>query len=199
MFLRLIRYVLAAALMIIGTYALAQDRLPPPVNGVTFEEWAAGSARLANNQPLADVLKVLNVDQATWNKTNELFIEALRKGDPASYMYRRYAEVFSNPSVGRFKGRSDQPELEGKLATFEDYARVQADLTVGSEFGKDPQEILKAHNLTVYEFSQEAGNWVKVMAQVAGSGDNERLARMDRIREKFEAEYRARYKGGASD
>jgi hypothetical protein len=190
---RPIRHALAAAFLLAACAAHADDRLPPPVNGVTFDEWAAGSARLANQQPLADVLKVLNIDEAHWNQTNQAFIDALKHGDPGSYMYIHYGEVFANPAVGRFKGRNDQPEIQGKLATFDDYARVQADLTVASEFGKDPQEVLKRHNLTVYEFSQEAGNWVQVMARAAGTGDMES---MDRVMRKYEAEYREKYRNG---
>jgi hypothetical protein len=191
MLLRSIRHMLAAAFLVIAFGAHAQETLPPPVNGITFEEWAAGNARLSNQQPLADILAVLKVDEATWNATNQAFIKTLQEGDPASYTFKRYAEVFANPAAGRFKGRNDQPEIEGKLATFEDYARVQAHLTVASEAGEDPEAVLKEHNLTAYEFSQESGNWVRVMTKAAGTDEMER---MDNIREYFEAEYRARYK-----
>lgn len=191
--LRPIRSALAAAFILAAGAALADDRLPPPVNGVTFEEWAAGNARLSNQQPLADILKVLNVDEAHWNQTNAAFLDALKHGDPASYMYIHYGEVFANPAVGRFKGRNDQPEIEAKLATFDDYARVQADLTVSAEFGKDPQDVLKQHNLTVYEFSQEAGNWVKLMGKAAEAGQTEKTEKMNRVMQKYEAEYRKKY------
>lgn len=193
--LRPVRHLLlAAALTLAAGVAQADGKLPPPVNGISFDEWAAGNARLANRQPLADILKVLNVDEAHWNQANLAFIDALKHGDPGSYMFIHYGDVFSNPAVGRFKGRNDQPEIEAKLATFDDYARVQADLTVSAEFGKDPQAVLKRHNLTVYEFSQEAGNWVHVMAKAAGTGTDE-MEQMDRVMKKYEALYRAEYKG----
>lgn len=191
MLLRSIRYVLAAVFILMASGAEAQNALPPPVNGITFEEWAAANARLSNQQPLDDILKALEVDEAKWKQSNQAFLAALKTGDPTSYMFARYAEVFANPAVGRFKGRNDQPKLTGKLETFEDYARVQADLTVSSEFGKDPQAVLREHNLTVYEFSQEAAPWVRAMARLAGT---EEMERMNQIREEFEAEYRARYK-----
>lgn len=191
MFRGAIRHAIAITFILTAFGAQAESTLPPPVNGVTFEEWAAANARLANQQPLPDILKVLNVDEATWTKTNAAFLKALQTGDPASYTFQRYGEVFANPAVGRFKGRNDQPQIKGKLATFEEYARVQADLTAGSEAGIDPQVILKAHDLTVYEFSQEAGRWVQAMAAAAGS---DKMENMDRIMHDFEAEYRARYK-----
>jgi hypothetical protein len=191
-----IRHVLAAIFLVMAFGAQAQDTLPPPVNGITFEEWAAANARLSNQQPLADVLKVLNVDEAKWNQSNQAFLDALKAGDPASHMFARYAEVFADPAVGRFSARSDTPQIVGKLATFADYADVQADLTVSSEFGKDPQAVLKAHNLTVYEFSQEAKPWVQRMAHAAGTDEMEQ---MNQIREEFEAEYRERYKREAKN
>jgi hypothetical protein len=187
---RTIRLALAAIFLIFAPAALAGDDLPAPVNGITFEEWAAGNARLADNQALGDMLGVLGVDETTWNATNEAFLEELRKGDPAGSMYRRYAEVFADPAVGRFKGAAETPDVKGKLASFDDYARVQAHLSVGSRAGDDPEKILKEHDLTVYEFSQEARPWVQAMAKAAGNGDMEE---MNIIMEEYTERYRARY------
>lgn len=186
-----LRTILAMAFLLLAPAAFAGDNLPAPINGITFEEWAAGNARLANEQKLADVLTVLGVDETTWNDTNTAFIDVLRKGDPTSYTYRRYAEVFADPAVGRFKDAGDKPTLKGKLATFEDYARVQAHMTVGYEAGQDPQAILKEHDLTVYEYSQEAKPWVAEMARAAGSG---KMDELNVVMDHYTAVYRARYK-----
>lgn len=188
---RAIRTILAAAFLLLAPAAFAGDTLPAPINGITFEEWAAGNARLSNEQKLADVLKVLGVDEKTWNDTNAAFIKVLQNGDPTSYTFRRYAEVFADPAVGRFKGAGDQPAVKGKLATFEDYARVQAHLTVGSQAGEDPQAILKEHDLTVYEFSQEAKPWVQEIARAAGSG---RIDELNVVMDHYTEVYKAKYK-----
>lgn len=188
--LRSVRLALAAIFLIMAPAAFAGDDLPAPINGITFEEWAAGNARLSNEQSMADVLKTLGVDEKTWNATNEAFIEELRTGDPASYMYRRYGEVFADPAVGRFKDLKDTPAIKGKLATFEDFARVQAHLSVGSRAGEDPDKILKEHDLTVYEFSQEAKPWVQAIARAAGSGTMDEL---NVVMEHYNEVYRARY------
>jgi len=185
-----IRLALAAAFLIVAPAAFADDALPAPVNGITFEEWAAGNARLANNQPMADMLDVLGIDEKTWNATNEAFLQELKKGDPAGYMYRRYAEVFADPAVGRFSRATDTPAIKGKLATFEDYARVQAHLSVGSRAGEDPEKILGEHDLTVYEFSQETKPWIQAMAKAAGS---DKLQEMDIIMQHYTEVYEARY------
>lgn len=186
-----LRRITAVAFLLLAPAAFAGDDLPAPVNGITFEEWAAGNARLSNNQTMADMLKVLGVDEKTWKATNDAFLLELKKGDPAGYMYRRYAEVFADPAVGRFKGAADKPQVKGKLASFDDYADVQAHLSVGYDAGVDPQVILKEHNLTVYEFSQESKPWVQSMATAAGSGKMEEL---NAIMESYKAMYRAKYK-----
>jgi hypothetical protein len=190
MTLRSIRLALAAVFLILAPAAFAGDDLPAPVNGITFEEWAAGNARLANNQPMAEMLKVLGVDEKTWNATNDAFLAELKKGDPAGPMYRRYAEVFADPAVGRFERAENTPEVQGKLATFDDYARVQAHLTVGSRAGDDPDKILKEHDLTVYEFSQETKPWVRAMANAAGS---DKMTEMDIVMQHYTEVYEARY------
>ena len=118
MTLHSIRLALAAAFLLFAPAAFAGDALPAPVNGISFEEWAAGNARLANNQPMAEMLKMLGVDEKTWNATNDAFLAELKKGDPAGPVYRRYAEIFADPAVGRFSKAKDTPEVKGKLATF---------------------------------------------------------------------------------
>lgn len=195
--LQALRYGAVAVLLLLALNACADEksppadpRLPQPVSGITFDEWAAGNARLANKQTLDGVLETLEVDKSQWDEANTAFTKALKERDPRSYTYQRYGEVFADPAVGRFAEAGDNPRLQGKLATFEDYARVQAHLTVATQAGKDPQEILKKHDLTVYEFSQESGRWVQEMARAAGGGD---IERMNRIREGFEAEYREKY------
>ncbi|TXS93823.1 hypothetical protein FV139_09305 [Parahaliea maris] len=170
---------------------LGEDALPPPVNGVSFEEWAAANARLANQQPQAEVLAVLGVDASQWERVNTEFLEALKQSGAGSPLMRRYAEIFAQPAVGRFAGQDSQPQVGNKLATYEDYARVQAHLTVASEYGEDPQKVLAEHDLTVYEFSQETGRWIQARARAAS--DRSEALRMNQIMAQFEEEYRQRY------
>jgi hypothetical protein len=184
-----IRLALSALFLVFAPAAFADDTLPAPVNGITFEEWAAGNARLANNQPMAEMLRVLGVDEKTWNATNDAFLAELKKGDPAGPVYRRYAEVFADPAVGRFRQAKDAPTVQGKLATFEDYARVQAHLSVGARAGDDPQKILREHDLTVYEFSQETKPWVQAMAKAAGS---DKMDEMNIVMQHYTEVYEAR-------
>ncbi|MFV0475975.1 MAG: DUF6620 family protein [Pikeienuella sp.] len=184
-----IRNAAAAALLLLTTAgAEAQETPPTPVNGVSFEEWTAGNARLADNRPLEEVLSILEIDEAQWNEAGETFMKVLSEGDPA--FITRYGEIFADPAVGRFADRDDNPKATGKLAAYEDYARVQAHLTVAAEAGVDPQQVLAEHDLSVYEFSQESGDWIRQMGEAVQDG---RIVEWNGIREDFEAEYRERY------
>ncbi|WP_063585462.1 hypothetical protein [Achromobacter ruhlandii] len=106
------RQAVAAALLLLAMHAQAQEGLPAPVNGITFEEWAAGNARLANNQPLDGVLKILKVDEGQWKQADAAFVEELKRRDPGSPTFMRYGEVFANPAVGRFANAAEQPKVE---------------------------------------------------------------------------------------
>ncbi len=187
---RPIRQAAATVLLLLAMNAYAEEGLPAPVNGITFEEWAAANARLANNQPLDGVLQVLRVNEGQWKQADAAFLQALKTGDPGSATFMRYGEVFANPAVGRFARAGDQPKVDGRLATYDDYARLQADMSAGVEAGKDPQTILKAYGLNVYQYSQESGKWVRMMATVNDPAELERLAA---IRDKYQREYRAKY------
>ncbi len=55
---------LAATLFLCATAGRAQE-VPKPVHGVTFEEWAAAAARLADSRDKSEVLKTLSIDDAT--------------------------------------------------------------------------------------------------------------------------------------
>ena len=56
---RTLRPALAAIFLMLAPAAFADD-LPAPVNGITFEEWAAGNARLAVlREPIGEELQLL--------------------------------------------------------------------------------------------------------------------------------------------
>lgn len=184
---------LAGALAASSAFAASLDT-PDPIHGVTFDEWTAVNARLSHGEALPGLLAKLSVSDAQWGEVNARFTDALAKGPPGNGLIDRYGEIFGDPRVGRFKDDAKPLEQKAKLASFEDYARVQAHLSVGVEAGVDPQAVLKEHGLTTWEFSQEAGNWVREYASAASKGDDgETIRRMQSVQLGFENEYRRRY------
>jgi hypothetical protein len=186
------KLILAASLTLAYTaIAIAQD-IPAPINGVTFQEWAAANARIANNMDRADVEKTLGVNDTQFKEIDDGFTQALKneKDDSQRPLAQAYGDAFANPNNGRFASSETQVALTGKLATFEDYARVQGHLQAATKLGIDPQKILEEHGLTVYEFSQEAGQWVqKLAAQARAGGDGQAILRWHERLAFYEAEY----------
>lgn len=174
--------------------ASAQD-IPAPIHGVTFEEWAAANARIANTMDKSEVENILGVTDAQFQEIDAGFTKAWKESpDPQREFSRLYGEAFANPNSGRFAKAPMQVAQKGKLATFEDYARVQGHLQAAVKFGVDPQKVLEQHGLTVYEFSQEAGQWVQKLANQANAGgDGHSIMQWHDRLAFYEAEYSERY------
>lgn len=173
--------------------ALAQD-VPAPMHGVSFEEWAAASARLANNEDKQKVLKVLEIDDKAFEDLSRYYGEAL-KNDKDFKLIALYGEAFSNPNSGRFATGAEPVSKERKLKTFEDYARVQGHLQAATAAKADPQEVLREHGLTVYEFSQDSAYWVGKLREQGMAGDTDGILKWNAALARYKAEYAPRYSG----
>ncbi len=166
------------------------EPLPEPVNGVTFEEWASANGRIANHQDKQEVIAILGLDMHSYEAVDVAFTEALKTSAPDGDIMRVFGEAFGDPNRGRF-AKTEQVDIEGKLATLDDYARVQGHLQAATELKLDPAKVLEEHNLTPYEFSQEAGRWVRVMAMEASkSSDN--VIKYNVAIERYRQEYLAK-------
>ena len=174
--------------------AVQSASLPEPVNGVTFEEWASANGRIADHQDKNEVLAVLGLNKAAFEAVDVAFTEVLKTSSPDSEVFRVYGEAFGDPNRGRFA--ATQPvDIDGKLATLEDYAKVQGHMQAATELKIDPATVLKEHDLTPYEYSQEAGRWVRVMAMQAAKGGDETLKFHDAI-ERWKQHYLAELSKG---
>ncbi|MFB9949790.1 hypothetical protein ACFFP0_13075 [Rhizobium puerariae] len=187
---------LLAATLVLMTLPMTgrAEELPAPVHGVTFEEWASANGRLANKMDRGEVLNVLQIDDAAFEEVNEHFLRVLKNGNPAGETFRVYGTAFGDPNQGRFKNAGKPVGTKNKLATFDDYARVQGHLQAATKAGIDPQKVLDEHNLTPYEYSQEAGKWVRQLAENASKENGaEATLKWNSTIEAYEAEYTARY------
>jgi hypothetical protein len=178
--------------------AAADDEAPPAVHGISFDEWTAANARLANGAALATLLPILQSSESDWRDANAAFLKALQDGPAGGRLIQRYGQVFANPYAGRF-GRPDPSlEIKAKLATFEDYARVQAQLSVGTRAGIDPQVILAENGLTVYEWSQESANWIRELAKEAEHPERGQNALRTQTMRIYELRFRKWYHLGSN-
>ncbi len=163
------------------------ETLPAPVNGVTFEEWASANGRIANNQDKAKVIAVLGLNNAAYEAVDVAFTEALKTSGSNGGIMRVFGEAFGDPNRGRFAA-TEQVDIEGKLATLDDYARVQGHLQAATQLKIDPAAVLEEHNLTPYEYSQEAGRWVRVIAMEAKK-DSSNTIKYNAAIQRYQQEY----------
>ena len=184
--------VLTLAFVVLASVVARAAEMPAPIHGVTFEEWAAANARIANNMDEKETLAVLDIDAAQFSEMSEAFTQAM-KDDKSFDLTTVYGRAFSNPNAGRYATAKDKVKLVGKLATFEDYARVQGHLQAGVKAGVDPQEVLKEHGLTVFEFSQESAAWVRMLSGQMPSPVDVSIEEWHDALAKYEAEYTAQY------
>ncbi|MBB4009146.1 hypothetical protein [Allorhizobium taibaishanense] len=186
--------VLASPIVIGLTLPTSAQSLPAPINGVSFEEWAAANARMANNMDKAEVERILGVTDTQFQEVGDGFTKEWKAApDPSGTFAKAYGEAFANPNGGRFAATPMDPHPTEKLASFEDYARVQGHLQAAVKFGIDPQTVLREHGLTTYEFSQEATRWVKKMTGDANNGDTQVIMHLHDRLAFYEAEYSKRY------
>jgi len=183
----------ALAIFSLPHLTFAQD-VPAPIHGVSFEEWAAASARLANNEDKEKVLKVLGIDEQAFEDINRNFSEAL-KNDKDFKLITLYGEAFGKPNSGRFASDAEPVATERKLKTFDDYARVQGHLEAATAAKVDPQQVLQEHGLTVYQYSQDSGYWVNKLREQGMAGDTAGILQWNATLARYKAQYSARYAG----
>lgn len=181
----------AGALSLASAEAWAQN-VPAPVHGVTFEEWAAASARLANKSSMDEVLKTLAIDDKAFENVNRTFGKAL-KDDKDFKLISLYGQAFSNPNAGRFGTDAPKVEYKRKLVSFDDYARLFGHMEAAGKAGVDPQAVLAEHGLTVFEYSQDSAYWMGKMREQSMSGDSAAINKWNAELARYEAEYAARY------
>nr|MDX8314721.1 hypothetical protein [Agrobacterium rosae] len=171
------------------TLPVLAEPLPAPVNGVTFEEWASANGRIANEQDPKDVIAVLDIDERTFEQINLSFIEALKNADTAGDTMRVYGEAFGDPNRGRFS-KTEKVQIEGKLATFDDYARLQGHMEASGELGITPQQVLDEHNLTPYEYAEESKRWMgRLVAEASKEHGADATAKWHEAIFAYKAEY----------
>ncbi|WP_310619551.1 hypothetical protein [Flexibacterium corallicola] len=167
--------------------------LPPPVHNVQFEEWAAGMARLINQQPLNEILTILEVDETEWNAVNAVFSKALTKRIYCTPALDRYRAVFDNPSVGRFQKQSNQLAEGATFKSYDEFVRFEAHLSAVSRSGGDIHALLADTDMTIYQLTQEQRKWHLARYAVIAGGRNAEISAMVQTEEKHRAYFEKKY------
>lgn len=162
------RATIAALLLLFASSAWA-DGIPAPVAGISFEEWAAGNARIVKGQTLEEVRAVLGASAEDWSRADTAFLAALHDGTPGDAAFTRMGEVYEHPDAGRFRTMALPEKAPNRLKTYEDWAEVQAQLISATHAGVDPGQVLAEHGLTAADWADQARPWIEVMRKTAAS------------------------------
>jgi hypothetical protein len=156
--------------------AQANPELTAPVEGVTVEQWAAASARIASigNNPAAQaqVLAQHGMDAAKYQRVNNGF-QAKMQGDTTGVIATIFGKAFSEAQgmgggwgLGTVDGSAQK--LGAEPVSFEKYAEINGAMAAWSDQGADVNEKLQAvFGINAAELSKYGAYWsTKMQADV---------------------------------
>lgn len=129
------------------------------INGVSFEEYAAASANIAQGMAEETVLEILGLEKPVFDETFEKWGVRLGELMTEDMKYAQiFGDIFANPKVGRFAEASTPVvEIEDLLKivpNLDEYLDIFHQISVGNKYGVDPQTIIQSRGLDVGKWAQ---------------------------------------------
>jgi hypothetical protein len=179
--------------------ALAADL--EPVEGVALEQWAKAQAQIASGGDANAIVAGLGIDKARWDRVSEEW-NARMSRDTSFTITMEYSKHFQSAGVGQFAGAAASAAAGGggteadAPIPFERYVEIEVAQGAGAEQGKDAAAILRSFGMSPMEWGQVGGWWSMYISQNAMKNNGELHMRYTKLREQFEAKYKA---GSADD
>lgn len=176
------------------------------INGISFEDWAAACAHLAQGMPESEVIATLGIETPVWQDTNDQWTNKL--GDLMAQdmnVATQYGEIFANPKVGKFAGSSaaqSGKEILEIVPDWETYQKIHIQVSEASNHGIDPVTVLEENGL-------DLGKWGAVGMEYMNKGvnsidhnapdANEKFQYYSSIMNKWQNHWKEHYKNHATD
>lgn len=126
------------------------------IKGVSFDEYAAISANIAQGMSVEEILRILELDQSTFDEMmKEWEAEFANLMAEDINLAARFGEIFSNPQVGRFSGKSKQislADLQAKVPDSATYLDIFFEHEAASKAGVPSEEVLNKYEINLAEF-----------------------------------------------
>lgn len=179
--------------------ANANPELLAPVEGVTVEQYADISARLAQGMDQTGLLALLaerGLDLATWEKASAGWMDKMSK-DTTATIASIYGKAFMGAGQGQFGGTAQQVAQHAYTGTaaggeepipFEKVCEIQGAMSAWSKNGQDVNALLKStFGMNAMDFSAAQTWW---LTQLTAD-----MARFPIYNQKVE-EWEQKYSGG---
>lgn len=128
-----------------------------PIEGVSFEDWAAANAKLASGIKTEELIKSMGIDMPRWDRVNNEWLTRM-KNDKTYTLAMKYSAVFNNNASGNLPNKKD---INENTYPFEKYVEVIAAMDVLGRQGRDAQDVLKDFGLTAADYSNLSSFWSK--------------------------------------
>ncbi|XZF15565.1 DUF6620 family protein [Chitinophagaceae bacterium MMS25-I14] len=133
------------------------------IHGITFTDYAATNAFLAQGKELKELLPVLGIEEPQWDEASKHWENAMRNDDDFK-LVSIFGDVFQNPAQGKLAGLATQTsdDVLRKIPTLEKYIEIQEMMSVAATYGIDAQAFLLNQGITIMDYSQSGMHWMKV-------------------------------------
>ena len=133
------------------------------VHGITFIDYAATCAFLAQGKEITELLPALGVEMPQWDEASAYWQNAM-SNDSEFKLITIFGDVFQNPAQGKYAGVSTQTpdDVLAKIPTLERYIEIQEMMSIAASYGIDAQAFLHEQGLDIMDYSQSGMHWMKV-------------------------------------
>jgi hypothetical protein len=144
-----------------------------PFKGVSLEDWAGANAELSQATPLAQILKVLKLEQPQWDEINAEWMARMSR-DTTATIATVYGQAFTGAGKGKFGAAAKNVSASMKAGhgndvagadpiSFEDWIKIQAHMNAALAQGIDPNALLKQYKLNAADWGAAGGYWAMKM------------------------------------
>ena len=131
-------------------------------HGVTFKDYAAANANLANGMPVEQVCQILGIEEPIWAEVQEYMINNMSQLEPGGEEMMFYASVFTNPKQGKFANAEGAvgsvEDVLAKYPEWSDYLKMRAYGQVADEMGIEI-DFEKEFGISTTQFAQLGSYW----------------------------------------
>lgn len=154
------------------------------INGISFEDWAAACAHLAQGMPEDKVIAILGIETPVWQDTNEQWGNKLGDLMVADIsVATKYGNIFANPKIGKFgEGNTavkGSDELLKLVPNWEAFQKIHTQISEAAQHGIDTFTVLEENGLDI-------GKWGSVSMKYMNQGLNSITDNDPDTKEKFD-------------